>query len=188
MHYRHALIPIVSAVCIGLPSLLLPMSSQAAGRDPYTFFFNETFHDFTEEVENAKAEGKDAIFIFFEMDECPFCHRMKNTVLNQPEVQEYFREHFINIPLDIEGDVEMVGFDGEDTTQKEWAFKKHRVRATPVMAFFNLRGERIARVIGAVSGPREMLWLGEFVVDKAYEKSSWTRYKRARKQAFQRAN
>ena len=167
---------------LGVAALLFGAQAQAVSQDPYTHFFNDTFYDFTEEAENAREDGKKAIFIFFEMDECPFCHRMKATVLNQPGVQEYFRAHFLNIALDIEGDVEMVGFDGEDTTQKEWAFKKHRVRATPVMAFFDLNGKRIARITGAISGPEEFLWFGEYIVSGAYETLPWIRYKRSRKQ------
>ena len=71
----------------------------------------------------------------FEMDECPFCHRMKTTILNQPEVQAYFREHFLIFPVDIEGDVEITDFSGATTTMKDFAFKQYRVRATPVFAF-----------------------------------------------------
>ena len=175
---RHAL----GRLLAGLAMVLLGAQVQAASQDPYTHFFNDTFYDFIEEAENAKDAGKKAIFIFFEMDECPFCHRMKTTVFNQPAVQAYFREHFLNIALDIEGDVEMVGFDGEDTTQKAWAFQEHRVRATPVMAFFDLSGQRIARITGAVSGPEEFLWFGEYIVSGAYEKRPWIRYKRSRKQ------
>lgn len=54
-------------------------------------FFDTTFGDFTEELQLAEEEGKKGILIFFEMDECPFCHRMKTTVLNQPDVIEYFK-------------------------------------------------------------------------------------------------
>jgi thioredoxin-related protein len=141
----------------------------ATGRDPYQYFFNETFGDFSEELQTARAEGKSGILLFFEMDECPFCHRMKTTVLNQPQVQEYFREHFLNFAVDIEGDIEIVDFEGNPTTQKAYAFEVHRVRATPVFAFFDLTGERVARFIGATTSPEEFIWLGEFVADGVYK-------------------
>ena len=73
-----------------LPALLLASTP----RDPYQYFFEQTLGDLTEELEIAREEGKQGVFVFFEMDECPFCHRMKQTVLNQPEVQEYFRRVF----------------------------------------------------------------------------------------------
>ena len=74
---------------------LLPALLQASEtRDPYEHFFEASLGDLTEELEIARDEGKQGIFVFFEMDECPFCHRMKQTVLNQVEVQEFFGQRF----------------------------------------------------------------------------------------------
>lgn len=154
-----------------------------APRDPYTFFFNETFGDYSEELETAREEGKKAIMIFFEMDECPFCHRMKTTILNRPSVQEYYRERFLLFSHDIEGDIEMVDFQGNETTQKEYAVKVQRVRATPVFAFFDLEGNRITRYIGATASAEEFKWLADYVADGHYKNTSFTRYKRQLKKA-----
>ena len=150
-------------------------------RDPYKFFFNETWGDMPEEIQNAKNGDKKAILIFFEMDECPFCHYMKNNVLNQPKVQEFYRKHFLNISIDIEGDVEMVNFKGKTTRLKDFAFKENRVRATPVIAFFDFNGKLIYRHTGKTSGVEEFMWLGEFVAKGLYKKSSFTRYKRKKR-------
>ena len=150
-------------------------------RDPGQHFFNESFWDFTEELQNAREAGKQGILVMFEMDECPFCHRMKSTVLNQPDVQDYFREHFLIFPVDIEGDVEVVDFKGETTTMKDFAFKQYRVRATPVFAFYDLDGKYIkrARFTGATRDKDEFLLLGRYVVEGAYKQQSFTRYKRS---------
>lgn len=148
--------------------------------DPYKFFFNETWGDLPEELKKAKASGKSGVLIFFEMDECPFCHYMKTNVLNQPKVQEYYRKHFINITIDIEGDVEMINFSGETTKQKDFAFKEHRVRATPVIAFFDLNGKRIHRHIGKTNGIDEFMQMGSYVVDGAYKDMPFIRYKRSK--------
>jgi len=154
-------------------------------RDPQQYFFNESFWDLPEELETARSEGKQGILIMFEMDECPFCHRMKNTILNQSDVQDFFSERFQILSIDIEGDVEMVNFRGENTIMKDFAFKEYRVRATPVFAFFDLDGKYIkrARFTGAASSKEEFLLLGKYVADKAYETESFTRYKRANSQA-----
>ena len=160
----------------------LPLLLQAAGpRDPYKHFFHETWGDFPEEIEKAKAEGKSGILIFFEMDECPFCHYMKNNVLNQPQVQDYYRKHFVNIVVDIEGDVEMVNFKGKTLKQKDFAFKEHRVRATPVIAYFDLEGKRIHKHIGKTNGVEEFMWMGEYIVSGAYKKGPFVRYKREKR-------
>lgn len=150
-------------------------------RDPGQNFFNDTFGNFSEELANARDGGKKGILIMFEMDECPFCHRMKTTVLNQPDVQAYFRENFLIFPVDIEGDVEITDFQGNVTTMKDFAFKQYRVRATPVFAFFDLDGNYIkpARFTGATRDKDEFMLLGRYVVEGAYKDQPFTRYKRA---------
>ena len=112
------------------------------------------------------------------MDDCPFCHWMKKNVLNKEKVQEYYKKNFLIFSLDIEGDVEMVNFQGKSMTQKDFAFKENRVRATPVLAFFDLNGKRVMRYTGRTSSVEEFLLLGQFVVEKAYIDNKFSRYKR----------
>lgn len=156
-------------------------ANAAVGRDPYVHFFNETWGDFQEELNKAKEENKKGIFLFFEMDECPWCHRMKTMVLNQPEVQEYYRKHFLNFSVDIEGDVEIVDFKGKTYTQKDFSEKINRVRATPVMAFYDLEGSQVVRFTGAASNVEEFFWLAEFYLDGYYKNTNFTKYKRQKK-------
>jgi len=155
--------------------------SAAETRDPRDFFFHETFGDFQEELALAREEGKRGVMIFFEMDECPFCHWMKENVLNRPQVQDYFREHFLLFSVDVEGDIEITDFTGEPMAQKDFAFKKNRVRATPVFAFFDLEGNRVHRHTGKTASVEEFLLMGEYVAEGVYEEMPFTRFKRARR-------
>lgn len=150
----------------------------AVARDPYQHFFEESFGDLQEDLKSAREEGKQGLLIFFEMDECPFCHRMETTVLNQPPVQEYFRKHFRILSMDIEGDVPITDFKGQATTQKDFSFKQNQVRATPVFIFYDLKGNPITRYTGPTRGVEDFMWLGEYVVSGAYQDMSFTRYKR----------
>lgn len=177
-------IPCVTSILLWA---LLSAGYAESPRDPYQYFFNQSFGDYAEELEYAREQGKKGVMIFFEMDECPFCHRMKDTIMNQPEIQEYYRERFILLAHDIEGDIEIVGFDGNVTTQKEYAEKAHRVRATPVFAFFDLEGNRIARYTGATKSATEFKWLADYVADGHYKNTSFTRYKRERKEELQKS-
>jgi len=152
-------------------------------RDPYKHFFNETWGDLPEELKNAKEDGKKGIFIFFELVECPFCHYMKKNVLNQPKVQAFYRKHFLNFVIDIEGDVEMVNFKGKTVKLKDFAFKEYRVRATPVMAYFDLNGKLIYRHTGKTSGVDEFMWLGEYIVNEVYKKKiRFSKFKRQKRE------
>jgi thioredoxin-related protein len=166
-----------------LVTLLLPAHALQL-RDAESHFFDESFGDLQEELETAKEQGKKAILIMFEMDECPFCKRMKAKVLNRDDIQDYFREHFLILTMDVEGDLEITDFQGEATTQKEFALKQYRVRATPVFQFVDLDGKPIkkARYTGATSDADEFMLLGKYVVDEHYKETSFVRYKRQMKQ------
>jgi thioredoxin-related protein len=152
-------------------------AAAVATRDPGQYFFDQTFNDFSEELANARDEGKQGILLMFEMDDCPFCHRMKTTVLNQPRVQAYFKQHFLIFPVDVEGDVEVTTFSGETMPQKDFALKDLRVRATPVFAFFDLDGNMVARYTGATRDVDEFMLLGRYVVEGAYKDTTFTKYK-----------
>lgn len=158
---------------------LLPVTAATAatGRDPLTFFFNETFGNFAEELAQAGDQGKKGVLVFYEMDECPFCHFMKQNVLNQPAVQDYYREHFLNFMVDIGGDIEITDFAGKQTTQKDFA-KVARVRATPVIAFYDLSGKEVFRHTGRTSGVDEFLLMGKFIAEGMYKTQKFTVYKR----------
>ena len=146
-------------------------------------FFDQSLGDYSEELENARSDGKKGVLLMFEMDECPFCERMAKTILNQPEVIKFYKQHFNIFRIDIEGDVEITDFHGKTVSEKDFAFRQHRVRATPVIAFFDLDGNRIMRYTGATSTVEEFIWLGEFVLQKKYKEMSFTKYKKTKRKS-----
>jgi len=160
---------------MGLVSAALP-------RDPAKFFFEHTLGDLTDDLADAKSKGKKGVLIFFEQEECPFCHRMKTTILNQVAVQDYFQEHFLVLSIDIESAEDIVDFAGNETTKKKYFSEIAKNRgATPVFAFFDLQGKMVVRYTGAASGVEEFLWLGEYASDKTYEKMPFSKYKRIKR-------
>jgi thioredoxin-related protein len=160
--------------------LLFSVAAVASPRDPEQYFFDQSFGDFSEELQTAREQGKKGILIMFEMDECPFCHRMKTTVLNRPEVQDFYKKNFLIFSVDIEGDIEITDFKGQPTTMKDFAFKQFRVRATPVFQFFDLQGNPIkrGRYTGATKDAGEFMLLGKYIVEQKYQDTSFSRYKR----------
>jgi thioredoxin-related protein len=151
-------------------------------RDPMEYFFNQSFNNLQEELEIALEEKKTAIFIMFSDKDCPWCLKMKSTIMNRVDVQNYYREHFRNLTIDIRGDTLMTDFDGNEVSEKDFAFKQHRVRATPVFIFFDTSGKAIMRLTGIVRDSKEFIWLGEFVVSGEYLKTNFTKYKRNREE------
>ena len=159
--------------------LLLAGPAWAETRDPANHFFQPKFGNFQAELDVAKQQGKKGVFLFFEMDDCPFCERMKTTILNQSDVQDAFRANFLLYSIDVNGDSEMTDFQGKDTTEKAFAFA-HRVRATPTLLFFGLDGKLVTRHTGPTKDKAEFLLLGKYVTENAYVTQSFTKYKRGK--------
>ena len=156
----------------------------AETRDVETHFFQPKLGDFKSELDTVKKEGKKGIFLFFEMDECPWCARMKASILNQSAVQDFYRQHFLIYPVDVKGDVAMVDFAGKSTTEKAFALE-NRVRATPTMLFVDSSGKILTRFTGPTRSVDEMLLLGRYVVEDGYKQMPFTKYKQMKPAAPQ---
>ena len=136
-------------------------------RDPDEYFFTQTFGDLREEAATAREAGKQGMLLFFEADTCRYCQRMRNTVLSDPGVQDWFAGRFVSIAVDIHGDVELTDFDGIALPSK--VFSDHRkVFLTPVVSFIDLDGIEIYRHVGMIKTPEEMILLGKYVEGKHY--------------------
>ncbi|MBD3755626.1 MAG: thioredoxin fold domain-containing protein [Gammaproteobacteria bacterium] len=144
-------------------------------------FFDESFGNYREELEVAREAGKQGVFMFFQMDECPFCRRMETTIMTEPDVIALFKAHFLNFEVDIEGSNEVTDFDGTVSTAQQMSEKKYRVRATPVMMIFDLDGNPVLKYTGPTRTKEEFKLLAQYVIDGAYKTMPFTKYKRQQK-------
>lgn len=151
-------------------ALLLP-TAHADG------FWDDSFFDMPADVKQAKADGKTGVFLFFQMADCPFCHRMETTVFTDPDVMAFMKKHFVTASIDIEGDVMMTDFQGKSISQKDFAFKQFRVRATPVMAFIDTDGKVATLFTGPTRSAQEFLTLAKFVTSGAYKEPGMNFFK-----------
>lgn len=159
-----------------LVSMLL-LSVQSAAQEDHLELFDQHFNDYSENLADAQDANKDGIFLFFFMDDCPFCQKMERQVLKQPDVVSYFKKHFLNYNVNIESDLELVNFEGDDTIERIFAKRHNLIGATPVLAFFDLNGKRVVRRTG-FANKDEFLLLAKYMVEKNYLKESFIRYKR----------
>lgn len=159
---------------------LLSLPTLAEVRDPYTHFFMAKMGDFKDELATAQSEGKVGVLVMFEMDDCPFCARMKANILNQSAVQDYYRKHFLIYPVDVKGDAPMIDFKGKETTEKAFALEQ-RARATPVFVFYDLNGDPVTRYTGTTQTVDDFILLGRYVVEGANKTMPFNVYKRQSK-------
>lgn len=176
--FRHTLTPLLLALC----TLTVAGSGYAESRDPEQHFFHQSFNNLVEEVAIVRQQNLTGLVVMFSDEDCPWCQKMKATVMSQPSVQDYYREHFRVLHIDTRGDTPITDFNGEEMSEKDFAFKIHRVRATPVFIFFDQQGNPVQRYTGATRDVAEFLWLAEFVVSGDYQRTSFTKYKRQRRE------
>jgi thioredoxin-related protein len=140
-------------------------------------FFQPKLGDLKSDLADLHKDNKTGVLLMFEMDDCPFCERMKNTVLNQSQVQDYFRQHFVIYPMDTRGGVALTDFKGKNTTEKDFALTQ-RARATPTFIFYDADGNEITRFTGVTQTVGEFMLLGRYVVEGAYKKAPFNVYKK----------
>ncbi|HET7912727.1 MAG TPA: thioredoxin family protein [Pseudolabrys sp.] len=165
----------LSLILLCLAAFAAPAATTDA-RDPYTYFFNLSTGDLKSDLADAKTGGRKAVFVMFEQEGCPGCAFMKENVLNRPDVQKFYRDNFVNLSLDIYGSVLVTDFAGRTSTEKGYA-QASRVKGTPTLVFYDLSGNEVVRLLGAVKDAREFMLLGEFVASGAYKSRKFAEYK-----------
>ena len=165
---------LLAALAIFL-SLLASLAIAGETRDPDEYFFTQTFGDLREEMDTARADGKQGMLLFFKADACPYCQHMLQKVFADRDVQEWFGERFVSIAVDIHGDVELIDFDGIALPSK--VFSDHRkVFLTPVVSFIDLGGNEIYRHLGMIKTPEQMLLVGRYIDEKRYYDTEFRKF------------
>lgn len=96
-------------------------------------WFALTFKDIAEDVNEAAEEGKRLVLVF-EQAGCIYCEKTHETVLVDPDIVSYIKEHFVVVQFNLWGDEEVTDLDGEVLTEKS-AAEKWGVMFTPTWVF-----------------------------------------------------
>lgn len=146
---------------------------------PGDAFFDTTLGDYAAELKTARQQGKQGVLLVLEAEGCPFCKRMREQILNQPEVQRYFHRHFSVYSVDINGSIPVTGLDGKEQTEKEFA-RSLKFKGTPSFHFISPDGSEMARHAGAMRDAETFLALGRYVADGHWKKTSFEQFLGAR--------
>jgi thioredoxin-related protein len=140
-------------------------------------WFLESFLELADDL--AGAAGKNKRFaIMWELRGCPFCKQTHLVNFAQPEIENFIKDRFEILQLNIVGSREVTDFDGEKLSEKAFA-QKYGVRSVPTFQFFPEsvaglaakvpREREVARAQGYID-PQPFLGLFRFVADRDYEK------------------
>lgn len=141
-------------------------------------FSDQSLGDFPAELKAAQLAGKKGVLLMFEIEDCPYCRKMRQQVLNRDDVQDYFRKHFAIFSADARGDFTITDFSGRETTEKAYA-RALKIRGMPSFLIFGLDGRELARYTGVARDGEEFMQLGRYVADEHYKTQSIEQYYRA---------
>ncbi|HJZ33538.1 MAG TPA: thioredoxin fold domain-containing protein [Hyphomicrobiaceae bacterium] len=121
-----------------LPPPIGPETPRVAPIEEQGFYrqswFSLSFLDLREDFAEAKAAGL-RFAVIFEQRGCPYCAKLHTEVLSQKYINDYVRQNFRVIQLDLWGSREVTDFDGKHMSEKALA-ERWGVIFTPTIVFF----------------------------------------------------
>jgi thioredoxin-related protein len=97
-------------------------------------WFSSSFLDLKDDFAEAKAAGK-RLAVIFEQRGCIYCTKMHTEVLAKKYINDYVRQNFHIVQLDLWGSREVTDFDGRKLPEKSLA-ERWGVLFTPTVVFF----------------------------------------------------
>lgn len=126
-------------------------------------WFLNSFLDLSEDIEDLASQDK-RLILFLHQDNCPYCHLFVTKNLSDEKTKEKLTKYFGISDINMFGDKEVIGLEGKEYTEKEFAIK-HKVQFTPTLIFFNEGGKQVLRLNGYMNTQKFNLAL-DYVKDK----------------------
>ncbi len=153
-------------------------------------WFKESFLDFSDDIDEATAEGK-RLALYFWQAGCPYCNRLWEHNMAVDEIAEDFQAKFDVVAINMWGDEEVVTVAGRQFTEKQLA-RALDVDFTPTLLFYDEQKKSVLRLNGYLPPKRFKLALayasGDAEVGQSFNQyvmsSSASSASLARKQAF----
>lgn len=136
-------------------------------------WFKHSFLDLKEDVWEASAEGKRVILYFYQ-DGCPYCAKLLNENFSIKEIVDKTIEGFQVIAINIWGDSEVTGLNGDATTEKAFAADL-KVMFTPTLLFLDERGGTVLRINGYYP-PHKFSAALDYVAEKMERQQSFRQF------------
>ncbi|MEJ2576920.1 MAG: thioredoxin fold domain-containing protein, partial [Gammaproteobacteria bacterium] len=105
----------------------------------YPTWFKKSFLDLREDLEDAKAENKQGIIVYFGQRRCAYCKMLMEVNFKLTDIVTYTRRHFDVIPIDIWSPEEMTDPAGNEMSQRQFAVRMG-TNFTPSLLFYDTEG------------------------------------------------
>jgi thioredoxin-related protein len=148
-------------------------------------WFIDSFLELADDLDAAAGKGK-RLALMWELKGCPYCRDTHFINFARADIEQYVKERFEILQLNIIGAREVTDFDGQKLGEKQLA-AKYGLRGTPVFQFFPERsaglGAKPAREREVLRSfgyqqPDEFKQMFVFVAERIYERMTFREYLR----------
>ncbi len=170
-----------SLSCVTAVSLLLvtPLLAEATGKfigaktATHPDWFKVSFLDFSEDIDEAAADGK-RLALYFWQAGCPYCNQLWEHNMAVPGIQENFKSNFDVVAINMWGDDEVVSVGGKSFSEKQLA-QALNVDFTPTIIFYTEQKKPALRLNGYYP-PDEFNAALNYVKEKQEDIQSFAEY------------
>ncbi|MEE8500416.1 MAG: thioredoxin family protein [Kiloniellales bacterium] len=150
-------------------------------------WFVNSFLDLKDDLAEAAEAGKRFV-VMWEQRGCPYCRETHIVNFARPEINQYVRENFAVLQLDLFGSREVTDFDGEALEERALA-RKWGIVFTPTIMFFAESVDQVEGKSGAQAEvtrmpgyfkPFHFITMFEYVKESAYERQHFQKFLQAK--------
>lgn len=137
-------------------------------------WFKDSFLDLREDLQQAKADGKKGIALYFGQENCAYCKALMEINLARPDIVKYVRDNYEIITLDIWGSRMLTMFDGSQISERDLSIREN-TNFTPSLIFYDAAGDIAFRMRGYYP-PYRFQAMMTFIVEDFYKFESFRDY------------
>jgi thioredoxin-related protein len=130
---------------------------RGAANAKHPLWFKESFLDFSEDIDEATADGK-RLSLYFWQAGCPYCNRLWEHNMAVEGIEDEFQSNFDVVAINMWGDQEVVTVAGKQFTEKQLA-RALDVDFTPTLLFYDEQKKSVLRLNGYLPPERFKLAL-----------------------------
>jgi len=146
-------------------------------------WFKLSFLDLQDDLDEAVADNKKGIIIYFGRKDCPYCKALLEKSWGRKDIVHYTRKHFDVIAINTKGTRNITDFDGYVDDEKNYSLRK-KTNFTPSLLFFDKQGKQAFKLSG-YQNPYRFLAALEYVADAHYQQQSFKSYLSQAKDALE---
>ena len=137
-------------------------------------WFKHSFLDLRGDLEEAVADGKFGLIVYFGQAHCAYCQALLEVNFRNEDILAYTQRYFDVVPIDIWGTVPVTDIDGVVLGEREFALREG-TNFTPSLLFYDAQGRKALRLRGYYPPYRFRAAL-KYVVEGYYRAETFAEY------------